>query len=89
MKVARPAASPRGAVGPGEHDEDVGVDVRAEVLVPEEQPLVAVLDGPGGVGADVAATLALGEEHPALPGLGRVEAAQPARGGRRAPPSGA
>ena len=73
MNVARPAAAARGAFGPGEDDEDVGVDVRAEVLVAEEPPLVAVLDRAGGVGADVATALALGEEHPAVPELLRIE----------------
>ena len=51
MKVARPRRALGGALGPGEDDEDVGVDVRAEVLLAEEAPFVAVLDGPGGVGA--------------------------------------
>ena len=46
------------------------------MLVTEQQPLAAVGDCPGGVGPDVAAALALGEEHPALPGLVGVEAVQ-------------
>jgi len=46
------------------------------VFVPEEPPLLAVLGGPHGVGPHVGSALALGQEHPALEGLGRVEAAQ-------------
>ena len=68
---AEAPAARRGALGSGQDDEDVGVDVGAEVLVAEEPPFVAVLDGPGGVGPDVAPALALGQEHPALPRLGR------------------
>ncbi len=64
------------ALGTGQHDEDVGVHVGAEVLVSEQQPLATVGDRPGRVGADVATTLALGQEHPALPGLVWVEAVQ-------------
>ncbi len=73
---AEAAAPAGGAIGSGQDDEDVGVDVRAEVLVPEEPPLVAVLHRPRGVGPDVAPPLALGQEHPALPGVGRVDAAK-------------
>ncbi len=75
--VGRKAAGAlRGALRPGEHDEDVGVDVGAEVLLAEEEPLVAVLHGPGGVGTDVAAPLTLGQEHPAFPCVVRVQAGQ-------------
>ena len=58
------------------------------MLVADEDPLLAVLDCPGGVGTDVAAALALGQEHPALPGhlgvergeLGQHVVADPGRG---------
>ena len=46
------------------------------MLVAEQQPLAPVRDRPRGVGPDVTAALALGEEHPALPGLVGVEAVQ-------------
>ena len=85
MKVARPRLPSGRALGPGQHDEDVGVHVGAEVLVAEEDPLVAVLDGPGGVGTDVAAALALGQEHPALPGRLGVEAVSLASSSSRTP----
>ena len=78
MKVDRPARAVGRALGPREDDEDLGVDVRAEVLVAEEPPLVAVRDGAGRVGTDVAAALAFGQEHPAFPRLVGVEAPEPA-----------
>ena len=77
------------AVGPREHDEDLGVDVRAEVLLAVEAPLGAVAHRARRVRADVAAALALGEEHAAFPRLVGVEARQAATRSRRAPPSGA
>ena len=55
------------AFGPGEHDEHVGVDVGAEVLLAVQPPLRAVRDRSGGVRADVAAALAFGEEHARFP----------------------
>ncbi len=73
----QPSASRRSALGSGQHDEHLGVDVGAEVLLPREQPLVAVLHGAGRVGPDVASALALGQEHPTFPCFVGVEAAQP------------
>ena len=67
MNVDRPPRAVGRALGPREHDEDLGVDVRAEVLLAEEPPLVAVRDRACRVRTDVAAALAFGEEHARLP----------------------
>jgi hypothetical protein len=47
------------------------------VLLAVQAPLVAVTHGARGVRAHVAAALALGQEHPTLPGLVGVEALEP------------
>ena len=88
MNVAEPSAPGRGALRAGEDDEDLGVDVRAEVLLARETPFVAVLDGGGGVRTDVAAALALGQEHPAFPREVGIEAPAARGSSSLAPPSG-
>ena len=75
---AQATSARRCPLRPCQHDEDLGVDVRAEELLAVETPLVAVLHGRGGVGTHVATALPLGEEHPAFPrgvGISAGEAA--------------
>ena len=87
MKVARPRLPAGAPSGRARTMNTSASTLEQKCLSPEEQPLVAVLHGPGGVGPDVAAALALGEEHPALPRLVGVEAAQPAARRSSRPPS--
>ena len=77
-RTERPA-SRRRPLRAGQDDEHLGVDVGAEELLARQPPFVAVGNGRRGVGADVAATLALGKEHPSLPralGVGGREPAE-------------
>ena len=89
MKVARPRLPAGAPSGRARTMKTSASTFEQKCFSPKRRHSSPSCDGPGGVGPDVAPALALGEEHPALPRLGRVEAAQAAAPGRRATAVGA
>ena len=84
MKVARPRLPAGAPSGRASTMNTSASTLEQKCFSPNSSHSSPSCDGPGGVGPDVAAALALGQEHAAFPGLVGVEAAQPADRSSRA-----